>query len=194
MPPSFNFSQLDFVEASSGFHPVTWERVNQTGPDEKRKVWSKRQSSGFEGLGYPPIHGEVTATKPVPKEHHLGLPRTGANDRSTVPEEVSQCFDVLGCFLGQYEPVQNNGNNVPVVNEHGTLANLSKFVEKRIDPLVLRLRGCWDPEPYHSAHGLGDAVASGTKTSDDPRAVIEAPMLGRAQFGVLGIGAPHPIR
>jgi hypothetical protein len=27
MPPSLNFPQLDFVEPSSGFHPVTWERV-----------------------------------------------------------------------------------------------------------------------------------------------------------------------
>ncbi len=27
MPPSLNFSQLDFVKPSSGFHPVTWERV-----------------------------------------------------------------------------------------------------------------------------------------------------------------------
>jgi hypothetical protein len=27
VPPSFNFPQLDFVKPSSGFHPVTWERV-----------------------------------------------------------------------------------------------------------------------------------------------------------------------
>jgi hypothetical protein len=27
VPPSLNFSQLDFVEPSSGFHPVTWERI-----------------------------------------------------------------------------------------------------------------------------------------------------------------------
>ncbi len=27
MPPSLNFPQLDFVEPSSGFHSVTWERV-----------------------------------------------------------------------------------------------------------------------------------------------------------------------
>jgi hypothetical protein len=27
--PSLNFPQLDFVRPSSGFHPVTWERVNQ---------------------------------------------------------------------------------------------------------------------------------------------------------------------
>jgi hypothetical protein len=27
MPPSLNFPQLDFVEPSTGFHPVTWERV-----------------------------------------------------------------------------------------------------------------------------------------------------------------------
>jgi len=26
--PSLNFQQLDFVKPSSGFHPVTWERVN----------------------------------------------------------------------------------------------------------------------------------------------------------------------
>jgi len=26
--PSLNFSQLDFVKPSSGFHPVTWERIN----------------------------------------------------------------------------------------------------------------------------------------------------------------------
>jgi len=25
--PSLNFPQLDFVKPSSGFHPVTWERV-----------------------------------------------------------------------------------------------------------------------------------------------------------------------
>jgi hypothetical protein len=29
MLPSLNFSQLDFVKPSSGFHPVTWERVIQ---------------------------------------------------------------------------------------------------------------------------------------------------------------------
>ncbi len=28
MPPSLNFSQLDFVRPSSGFHPVTWERIS----------------------------------------------------------------------------------------------------------------------------------------------------------------------
>jgi hypothetical protein len=28
VPPSLNFLQLDFVKPSSGFHPVTWERVN----------------------------------------------------------------------------------------------------------------------------------------------------------------------
>jgi hypothetical protein len=28
VPPSFNFPQLDFVRPSNGFHPVTWERVN----------------------------------------------------------------------------------------------------------------------------------------------------------------------
>ncbi len=27
MPTSLNFSQFDFVEPSSGFHHVTWERV-----------------------------------------------------------------------------------------------------------------------------------------------------------------------
>jgi hypothetical protein len=27
VPPSLNFPQLDFVEPSSGFHFVTWERV-----------------------------------------------------------------------------------------------------------------------------------------------------------------------
>ncbi len=31
MPPSLNFPQLDFVEPSSGFHPVTWERVTNEG-------------------------------------------------------------------------------------------------------------------------------------------------------------------
>jgi hypothetical protein len=25
--PSFNFPQLDFMKPSSGFHPMTWERV-----------------------------------------------------------------------------------------------------------------------------------------------------------------------
>jgi len=30
VPPSFNFPQLDFVKPSSGFHPVTWERVRET--------------------------------------------------------------------------------------------------------------------------------------------------------------------
>jgi hypothetical protein len=30
--------------------------------------------------------------------------------------------------------------------------------------------------------------------SDDARVVIKAPMLGRAEFGVPGIGAPHPIK
>jgi hypothetical protein len=97
-------------------------------------------------------------------------------------------------FPGRYESVQNNGNHVPIVNEHGILADLSKTVQKQIDPLVLCLRGHQDPEPYHSAHGLRDAVASDTKMSDDPGVVVEAPMLGRAQFGVPGIGAPHPIR
>jgi hypothetical protein len=27
--PSLNFPQLDFVKPSSGFHPVTWERVRK---------------------------------------------------------------------------------------------------------------------------------------------------------------------
>jgi len=31
VPPSLNFPQLDFVKPSSGFHPVTWERVNYQG-------------------------------------------------------------------------------------------------------------------------------------------------------------------
>jgi hypothetical protein len=35
VPPSLNFPQLDFVEPSSGFHPVTWERVNKEGNNIK---------------------------------------------------------------------------------------------------------------------------------------------------------------
>ncbi len=31
MPLSLNFPQLDFVKPSSGFHPVTWERVKMNG-------------------------------------------------------------------------------------------------------------------------------------------------------------------
>ncbi len=27
VPASLNFPQLDFVKPSSGFHPVTWERI-----------------------------------------------------------------------------------------------------------------------------------------------------------------------
>jgi hypothetical protein len=39
VPPSLNFPQLDFVEPSSGFHPVTWERVTSSGlgPIEEKK-------------------------------------------------------------------------------------------------------------------------------------------------------------
>jgi hypothetical protein len=144
--------------------------------------------------GHPLVHGEITAAELVPKEHHLGLPRARADDRSTVPKEVSQGSDVLERFPGRHEPVQNNGNHVPLVNEHGILADLPKTVEKRIDPLVLRFRGRRDPEPYHFTHGLRDAVASGTKMSNDPGAVVEAPVLGGARFSVPGIGAPHPIR
>ncbi len=29
VPASLNFAQLDFVKPSSGFHPVTWERVRE---------------------------------------------------------------------------------------------------------------------------------------------------------------------
>jgi len=28
--PSLNFPQLDFVKPSSGFHPMTWERVKES--------------------------------------------------------------------------------------------------------------------------------------------------------------------
>jgi hypothetical protein len=31
VPPSLNIPQLDFVKPSSGFHPVTWERVKTDG-------------------------------------------------------------------------------------------------------------------------------------------------------------------
>jgi hypothetical protein len=37
VPPSLNFPQLDFVEPSSGFHPVTWERVIATSSAEENK-------------------------------------------------------------------------------------------------------------------------------------------------------------
>jgi hypothetical protein len=42
VPPSLNFPQLDFVKPSSGFHPVTWERVikhndNKNFPFQKLK-------------------------------------------------------------------------------------------------------------------------------------------------------------
>jgi hypothetical protein len=101
---------------------------------------------------------------------------------------------VLGRFPGRHEPVQNNGNHVPLVNEHGILVDLPKTVQKQIDPLVLRFRGRRDPEPYHFTHGLRDAVASGAKMSNDPGALVEAPVLGGARLGVPGIEAPHPIR
>jgi hypothetical protein len=78
--------------------------------------------------GHPPVHGEITVIEPVPKEHHLELLRARVDDRSTVPKEVSQCSDVLGRFPGRYEPVQNNGNHVPIVNEHGILVDLLKIV------------------------------------------------------------------
>jgi hypothetical protein len=29
VPPNLTFPQLDFVKPSSGFHPVTWERVSK---------------------------------------------------------------------------------------------------------------------------------------------------------------------
>jgi hypothetical protein len=37
VPPSLNFPQLDFVKPSSGFHPVTWERVRLLHEVSKRK-------------------------------------------------------------------------------------------------------------------------------------------------------------
>jgi hypothetical protein len=35
--PSLNFPQLDFVRPSSGFHPVTWERVTHTVNKQKHQ-------------------------------------------------------------------------------------------------------------------------------------------------------------
>jgi hypothetical protein len=47
VPPSFNFPQLDFVEPSSGFHPVTWERVTGNHIScsrECKKMWRNEPS------------------------------------------------------------------------------------------------------------------------------------------------------
>jgi hypothetical protein len=44
VPPSLNFSQLDFVKPSSGFHPVTWERVSICGNKEQGYPMTKFKS------------------------------------------------------------------------------------------------------------------------------------------------------
>jgi hypothetical protein len=49
VPPSFNFSQLDFVEPSSGFHPVTWERVNDGGVVDVS--WYHREDREIKEIG-----------------------------------------------------------------------------------------------------------------------------------------------
>jgi hypothetical protein len=43
VPPSLNFPQLDFVEPSSGFHPVTWERV--TSRKKKKRMKGKKRKN-----------------------------------------------------------------------------------------------------------------------------------------------------
>ncbi len=39
VPPSLNFPQLDFVKPSSGFHPVTWERVKKNPKNDDSPIF-----------------------------------------------------------------------------------------------------------------------------------------------------------
>jgi hypothetical protein len=55
MPPSLNFPQLDFVEPSSGFHPMTWERVS----DHRHALEPGRQAVQRS----EPSHEEPTTTR-----------------------------------------------------------------------------------------------------------------------------------
>jgi hypothetical protein len=61
VPPSLNFPQLDFVKPSSGFHPVTWERVIET-PTWERVIeiptWESRNKKSFE-CGRPTVRCKV---------------------------------------------------------------------------------------------------------------------------------------
>ncbi len=47
MPPSLNFPQVYFVKPSSGFHPVTWERVTQVGVSGRWMVIAPRPKLGL---------------------------------------------------------------------------------------------------------------------------------------------------
>ncbi len=42
---SHNFSQLDFVKPSSGFHPVTWERVRDLGTFDRAQANRRREAT-----------------------------------------------------------------------------------------------------------------------------------------------------
>jgi hypothetical protein len=50
VPPSLNFSQLDFVKPSSGFHLVTWERVKEK--EERLQRWSNFHSFSHQKLAF----------------------------------------------------------------------------------------------------------------------------------------------
>jgi hypothetical protein len=68
MPPSLNFPQLDFVKPSSGFHPVTWERVIGS-PEIKSHtnvgaVERRREYHMGEGGGFPQVRAVVSFVSP----------------------------------------------------------------------------------------------------------------------------------
>jgi len=87
--------------------------------------------------GCRPIHGKIAITKFMPEQRHSRLSRTRPGDGAAVPEQISQCLNMLRRFRRGNKPVQKDRYHLPVVNQHAIFTQLFEIMEIGIRSLVL---------------------------------------------------------
>ncbi len=133
---------------------------------------------------YRPVHSEITTTKPVPKQRHLKLRRTGVKHGVAILKEISQGLNVLRSFNRRNKCMQNDGHHLPIMDQHRVFTNLLKILEIRIMSLVFLWRWGRDAHAYYLMHRVRDTMPGSTKLSDNGGTFLGSPMLGEAQFCV----------
>jgi hypothetical protein len=121
----------------------------------------------------------------MPEQRHSRLSRTGLGDGAAVPEQISQCLNMLRRFCQGNKPMQKDCHHPPMVNQHAIFTQLSEIMEIGIRSLVLPFVGGCVPKPYDLSHEVRDTVPFVTKMSNDPCTLTETPIFRRMQFDIL---------
>ncbi len=122
MPPSLNFPQLDFVKPSSGFHPVTWERVKFSEYLKEHEIQRKYSCN------YSPQQNGVAKRK---NRHIVEIARAMLNEKN-LPNYFWAEVVVTTIYIM---------NRTPTIVVHGMTPE-EKFIGKKLDVSHLIVFGC----------------------------------------------------